>query len=85
MKNILSDIFTQRDNKTFSYMRIVVIPCLLMPFTYKLIVSGDSLRNISIACIIFGVGLGILAFFSKFIEENVISNIVKTLAEKTKP
>lgn len=84
MKKILNNIFTQSDNSTYSYMRIIVIPLLLVPFTYKMIESADTLKNIGIGAGVFGGCIGILAFFSKFIEDGTVKSVINDVVDKFK-
>ena len=77
MKKLLKNIFTQTDNETFSFIRIILIPPLLFAFVYKIIDAHSALQDVGMGIALGGIGLGCLAFLSKFIEDGTLKGIIE--------
>lgn len=78
MKNILKNIFTQSDNETYSFTRIFLIPPFMVIFLYRMVIAKDTLENIGYAMMFALLGLGCVAFLSKFIEDGTVKDIIQS-------
>ena len=73
---LFKDLFTQSNNRTYSYLRMIVIPLCLAIFLYKLIEANDSIFEIAKAISLFFFGTSVVVFFGTLIEDGAIGELI---------
>lgn len=86
MKTILKDLFTQRDNETWSIMRLVV----LLPgsgvfnsaMVYLTLENRVTAWQLGAAYMLYFIACGVCCYFTRFLEDGTIGRVVSSISEK---